>query len=139
MPEPQPNGSVHQKIHEEIEVVFKAHEKVREEKAHDEQIQKIHEELDALKAEDKDIQEIRKELEALSEKHQETTKDFEIQRERAKIFNSIQQIIVPVLTALVVALFSWVWNSQSKLESAQARVVALNTSVTEIKEALPAF
>ena len=129
MPEPQTNGSVNQMIHEEIEVVFRAHEKVREGKAHDEQIQKIREELTALKADNKEIDKIREELEALKEQCAVAATKFEIQKAGVAFWNKIEAILVPVLSAAVFALASWVWQSEGKIGNVELRVASVQTQI----------
>lgn len=133
MPEPQTNGSVNHMIHEEAEVAFRAHERVQEEKAHDEQIQKIHKELDALKADDKEIQKIHKELDDLRKQQTKTATEFEIQKAKAAFWNNIQAILVPILSAAVFGLASWVWQSEGKIVNAEMRVTTLQEKIEAVE------
>ena len=121
-------SQLHGKIYEEVGYPKADHEDVR----------KMRQELKRLKGalEDGEIRKIRKELDALKAVHRDTVEAFNIQRAQGAILNKIQQVIVPILTALVVALASWVWNSQGKLEGTQIQVATVSASINEIKEDL---
>ena len=133
MPEAQPNGGQNGKVHEEFEDFFRAWEKVRDEEkvlnSRGEKVEKIREELDALKADKEKIQKIRKELDDLKERQTKAAMQFEIQKERGAFWNKIEAILVPILSAAVFGLASWVWQSEGKIGNAELRITGLQNQV----------
>ena len=136
------NGKEGQQILEEETDAFKVDGETREElgalKADHEELRKVREELVELRRAlaDEKIQKMGEKLDDLETSHRDTVQQFIVQRTKVDIWNKIQQVIVPILTALVMALASWVWNSQGKLEANQMKVDALSGALDEVKNDL---
>ena len=83
---------------------------------------------------DKEIQEIRKELDDLKKQQAETATEFRILKAGLAFWNKIEAILVPVLSAVVFGLASWVWQSEGKIANVEMGVTALESQIESMEE-----
>ena len=119
MPNTHTNGSETGKMHVVVESALKAFEKTREDG-------------NALRR-DEEVHKIRKELDEMKKQQAETITRFEIQQARSDLWNKIEAILVPLLSAAVFGLASWVWQSEGKIGNAELRITGLQTQVESME------
>ena len=119
MPTTNTNHSETGKMHVVVESALKAYDKTREAG----NAPKVHEE----------IQKIRKELDDLRKQQAETVTEFRIQKAAVAFWNKIEAILVPVLSAAVFGLASWVWQSEGKIGGVEMRVSSIQAQVESME------